>query len=87
MCEDCDKDELGRLLDEIEQIDVNGLKIIPDGADKPLKPATEADWVVTPEDVKKAIKAWNEKYPQYAGMLEARIVTSETKPKRRNRKR
>lgn len=52
------------------------IKIIPEGADEPL-PAVPAEVVLTEADVRRAIDAWDELLPDYAGLLEAAVSGQE----------
>lgn len=75
-------DELDALYDLAKSLDIHAMRIIPDGADKPLPltPYDEAE--ITPADVRRAIRKWNELMPEYAGILEAKIAP----PKKAKRK-
>ena len=75
MCDDCK-----RIADEIAQVDTFNLRIIPDGADRPLPGFTEADVQVSEADVRRAIRKWDEMMPEeWRVILEAKIVTPKNK--------
>lgn len=52
------------------------IKIIPEGADEPL-PEVPAEVTLTDGDIRKAINAWDELMPDYAGLLEAVVIGQE----------
>lgn len=60
----------------LENVDISSVRIIPRGSDQPYQPFTEEDVTITPEDVDRAIRKWDEMMPEDArGLLEAKIVT------------
>lgn len=63
-----------RLVAALDKLEVYSMKIIPDGADRPLPLATDADAEVTEADAKRAIALWDELMPDYAGLLNAKVV-------------
>ncbi len=71
--------ELCKLIAEMETIDLNQMAIIPDGANQPLPQITESDYMLTPGDVRRAIRKWDEIMPRfYRGILEAKTIGEET---------
>lgn len=52
------------------------IKIIPEGADEPL-PEVPAEVNLTDGDIRRAINAWDECMPDYAGLLEATVIGQE----------
>lgn len=52
------------------------MRIIPDGADKPLLPATQADSEIDPEDDGEA-KLWDRLMPKYRGLLNAEVINKQ----------
>lgn len=61
------------LPDLLGRLDLLNVRIVPDGADKPIEPAGDVN--ITPEDVVKALKDWDKKMPaRLRGILEAKAV-------------
>lgn len=52
------------------------MRIIPDGADKPLIPATSADSEIDPEDTGETA-LWDRLMPKYRGILNATVVNKQ----------
>lgn len=52
------------------------VKIIPEGADEPLPPVPD-EVEITDADIRRAINAWDEAMPDYAGLLEAVVIGQE----------
>lgn len=78
-----DDSELQRLVAEAENVDLFNLRVIPDGADKPLMITAEADYTLTPADVRRSIRLWNKIMPRYwRGALEAKLATPQTTRRR-----
>lgn len=61
-------------------MDLSSLHIVPAGADEPLPLATEQDAEITAADVRRAIRKWDEMFPQYAGLLEAKNIGEPNTP-------
>lgn len=52
------------------------MRIIPDGANKPLIPATQADSEIDPEDDGE-VKLWDRLMPKYRGLLNAEVINKQ----------
>lgn len=71
-----DDAELQRLVAEVESIDLNQMRLAPDGSDKVLPITVPADYTLTPAHIRAAIRLWNSVMPRYyRGMLEAKLAT------------
>lgn len=64
---------LARLIEKLEAVDIGGVRIIPKGADKPIKPYSEDDYRITPDHVRQAARQWNRLMPEYAGIFDAKV--------------
>jgi hypothetical protein len=66
-------DEHERLIADFEKLDIYSLRIIPEGADKPLAYPTDQDAIITKDDVLRALRTWDKVMPEYKGLLKAEL--------------
>lgn len=52
------------------------MRIIPDGADKPLVPALPSASEIDPED-EGEVKLWDRLMPKYRGLLNAKVINKQ----------
>lgn len=64
------KERLREAVQHLNQIDLNQVRFIPEGANDPL-PAIPGEVNLTPADAERAIAKWDKLMPEYKGLLEA----------------
>ena len=58
----------------LDGIDLYNVRLIPDGATEP-RLAVPMDVEITPADVDRARRDWEAAFPEYAGLLDADILS------------